>query len=1315
MLAADPVLTEFLASNGGSLRDGFGESSDWIEIANPNVEPLDLAGFTLSDELQLVAKWSFPAGTQVAPNDRIVVFASGRDTTDPLGNLHTNFKLASTGEVVLLASPDGRIVSQFGSVAAPYPPQQTDVSYGLEQQDESIELFGPASAAQLRIPPADELDTAWTQRDFMPAADWDVATAAIGFDRDGGAVQAIPDGVAILQLDINDDDSGEADGANSEAGWASFTLADNGEQFNGVRVTISPIGGVPLDDRDRTTPVDDPPSLTLDQIYDDFVFARSQTDGTGMEVLLEGLVPQETYDVTLWSFDTGSVANRVANWVEASTGEPLEVGLDYTFDGRDSPTSNLDHTLTATLTASSAGTLLLQGTRNGGSSFGVFLNGLQIALPDARSLIESDVGDRMPSDQTSAQLRIPFTVPAGELPQELQLMAFYDSAFVAYLNGQEVARRRLIGLAGQPVPPAATATAERTRAQVLAPELIDLSAFTHLLRPGEENVLAVQAHRSSASDGDFLFRAQLTSLRRGALRERYFTTPTPGAENDGESFAGVVRAPVFNLQRGFYEAPQPLVVSLQTPGAALAVTTDGSVPSKTNGTIVQPEGPQSFAQLQLELDATSTVRAVGLRPDWLPSETQTHSYIFLESVLRQDPQPEQGSPVYPATWQNRRYTADYQIDPRVVSRWDDNNPENDDFGIRDALLSLPTMSIVMDHEDLWGRRGIYPNATAGGTSWRRPASLEYFDPRTGTQMQVNAGVQMHGGASRDNERTKKHSFRLLFKDEYNGPPELEFPLFADSELDKFNTVVLKSFFTDGFPTRTNTGRYSPLDSLYLRDTWMRDARLAMGGLEAHSEYVHLYINGLYWGLYSPTERPDDAFLASYLGGEREDYDVIKDFNELFRGNRSAWNTMMRMARDGLTSAEAYQRIQGNDPDGTPNPALPNYLDVDDLIDYMILHLYAGAEDWPHHNWYAARSREGETSGFRFFTWDQEIVLDGRYRDRTGVSDANTPAFLYSRLRRNTDFQMRFADRVQRHLFNGGALSTERAKEIWMRRADQIEKAIIAESARWGDAREGERHRIDNGGPIVTIPLMTVDIWRRERDRVRDEYFARSHELAISRFQQDNLYPTTAVPVMSSRGGSVASGSALAITGEGTIYYTLDGTDPRQPGGAVSPLAKKYEGPFAITENSTVTVRALIDDEWSAVDQATFSVREPATPGDANRNGIFNSSDLILVFQAGKYERGDLGPATWEEGDFNGDGRFDTEDLLLAFQRGNYSPAAESVPQALQSLFAGDAHFPLDVAVSVSSGGNTPDKLDPALPARWLMDITAAIQDDGTGM
>ena len=69
-------------------------------------------------------------------------------------------------------------------------------------------------------------------------------------------------------------------------------------------------------------------------------------------------------------------------------------------------------------------------------------------------------------------------------------------------------------------------------------------------------------------------------------------------------------------------------------------------------------------------------------------------------------------------------------------------------------------------------------------------------------------------------------------------------------------------------------------------------------------------------------------------------------------------------------------------------------------------------------------------------------------------------------------------------------------------------------------------------------------------------------------------------------------------------------------------------------------------------------------GDANLDGLFNTSDLVTVFTVGKYEKGEA--ATFGEGDWDGDGMFGTADLVVAFADGGFEagerPATAAVPE-----------------------------------------------------
>jgi hypothetical protein len=124
-----PVITEFLASNDQGLLDQDGDSSDWIEIHNPTAGFVDLGGSYLTDSPGSLTRWTIPSPTFLLPSGFIVIFASDKDRAVAGQELHTNFKLSAGGEYLALVAPDGMtILSEF---SPQYPPQTTDVSYGL--------------------------------------------------------------------------------------------------------------------------------------------------------------------------------------------------------------------------------------------------------------------------------------------------------------------------------------------------------------------------------------------------------------------------------------------------------------------------------------------------------------------------------------------------------------------------------------------------------------------------------------------------------------------------------------------------------------------------------------------------------------------------------------------------------------------------------------------------------------------------------------------------------------------------------------------------------------------------------------------------------------------------------------------------------------------------------------------------------------------------------------------------------------------------------------------------------------------------------
>src|SRR5690606_22027702 len=141
-LTTTPLITEFMASNGGVVKDGDGNSSDWIEIWNPTSETINLAGWHLTDNANNLDKWTFPNLPQsiLEPDERLLVFASGQSTetyVDAKGYLHTDFAQRAEGEFLGLTAPNENVVHAY---APAFPPQVRDVSYGLLPNSTPITL-----------------------------------------------------------------------------------------------------------------------------------------------------------------------------------------------------------------------------------------------------------------------------------------------------------------------------------------------------------------------------------------------------------------------------------------------------------------------------------------------------------------------------------------------------------------------------------------------------------------------------------------------------------------------------------------------------------------------------------------------------------------------------------------------------------------------------------------------------------------------------------------------------------------------------------------------------------------------------------------------------------------------------------------------------------------------------------------------------------------------------------------------------------------------------------------------------------------------
>jgi len=669
----------------------------------------------------------------------------------------------------------------------------------------------------------------------------------------------------------------------------------------------------------------------------------------------------------------------------------------------------------------------------------------------------------------------------------------------------------------------------------------------------------------------------------------YLTNPSPRAANSGPAaFSGFAASPSASVKSGFFNRPFSLSLSTATQGADIRYTLDGSEPTPTSGTLYT--GPLSVAGSPRR--AVVTVRAVAFRVDLLCSRVVTYSYVFPDYVLAQPANPEG----FPASWITQtsegspdvtEVPADYQMDPRIITN------ANYTALVRQALTNLPTLSLVADTADLFSdSRGIYANPNpplADRACWERPASAELILPDGSSGFRINAGLRIHGATSRDPNWTHKHSFRLFFKSEYDG--KLNYPFFADSTVGTFKTLILTAGFNTSWNNRFEMGGNR---AQFVRDQFCADLQLAMGHPASHGRFVHLYVNGLYWGVYNAHERPDDDFAATYLGGDKSQYDVVRNtqgFFEVVAGNVDAWSAMLSLVNGGLSDNSQYEQLR-------------QYLDVDAFIDYMLVNHYAGNTDWANHNWYAFRKR-APGAGYEFVMWDAEVTMKKVNEDVTGFNQTASPTMIHSFLRNNAEYRLRFADHVQRHFSNGGVLFVDsnhpaidpanaqrnRPGTLYVGRSREIDQATVLESARWGDSTPA---RLDN-------PFTRNGDFLPELDWMSNTFFPQRSAVVLDQYRNELLYPaltSVTAPSFSQQGGNVVAGFNLTLSApSGMIYFTTNGADPRVYGtGAVSPDALSYTGaPWVISCTTVIKARARSGDNWSPLNEATFSVAQPLLP------------------------------------------------------------------------------------------------------------------------
>lgn len=353
----------------------------------------------------------------------------------------------------------------------------------------------------------------------------------------------------------------------------------------------------------------------------------------------------------------------------------------------------------------------------------------------------------------------------------------------------------------------------------------------------------------------------------------------------GKANRPAIPTPVFSMEQGYYPAAIQLELSSPAPGAVIRYTLDGSNPEAASPAYVSP----------LTISATTVVRAATFTSSTNRSVIVTKSYFLNEH------------------------------------------------------FSLPVLSLVIDPDSLKDKlRGIYANYDSSGANWERPAHLTFFDQFQTRGFDEEAGVRIHGSASRE---YPKKSFRVYFRTDY-GVEQIDYPLFPDAGVSRYSRFVIHN---GGEDVLFYPGRWELFKNMLVRELSKGTCQMA-----AAARPALLYLNGRIWGIYILRERVDDDYLKDHFGIDKDQLDLLQGdtsiYMEIQYGDRDEWSvTYGYFNHHDLADSFNYVRAC-------------NKVDVDNFRDYMIVNAYTGNHDWPQNNYYMFRSRTGDTR-WRWIIWD----------------------------------------------------------------------------------------------------------------------------------------------------------------------------------------------------------------------------------------------------------------------------------------------------------------------------------------------------------
>ena len=302
---------------------------------------------------------------------------------------------------------------------------------------------------------------------------------------------------------------------------------------------------------------------------------------------------------------------------------------------------------------------------------------------------------------------------------------------------------------------------------------------------------------------------------------------------------------------------------------------------------------------------------------------------------------------------------------------------------------LPLLCISAEPGGIHGPRGVYTQYEK--KSLEAPINLTLIE--NGEEcFNVDCGLRIHGQGSRS---LKKKSFQVRFRAMY-GTGRLEYKLFEDSDVASFNALVLRCGSEDA-------------NRAFFRDEFLTSLTAETMPEVLYQQYkpVNVFVDGAYYGVYYIRERITDDFVASHLGGEASDIDMVKGWSGQEHGIRDDFMDLLRFCRNhNMSKQENYEHVASQ-------------VSLEGFMDYYIARAYTGDRDYTNIRHVRSRGTDGLWRIVNFdIDWgfgNSPACLTDMIGTAKDSSALNT--VIINALLKNADFRDQMITRLAWHLRN----------------------------------------------------------------------------------------------------------------------------------------------------------------------------------------------------------------------------------------------------------------------------------------------------------